>query len=203
VLGATLLGVSLSARPASPRFYGFTLATALTWAAGGLASGPLHLGRIQGRDRRLRRPWLTPLATGVGAFGLFYCGALVVRRIPLLGAAVGRVLRYADEGSRPLVLLTACANGAGEEIFFRGALFTALPANRAVVASTGVYGLATVATRNPALVLAAGVMGTLFALQRRASGGVQAPLLTHLTWSALMLRFLPPLFREDRRRVRR
>jgi len=39
-------------------------------------------------------------------------------------------------------------------------------------------------------------MGILFALQRRATGGVQAPLLTHLTWSTLMLRYLPPLFRE-------
>jgi uncharacterized protein len=39
-------------------------------------------------------------------------------------------------------------------------------------------------------------MGTLFSLQRRASGGLQAPLLTHLTWSTLMVRFLPPLFRR-------
>jgi hypothetical protein len=37
-------------------------------------------------------------------------------------------------------------------------------------------------------------MGTLFGLQRRATGGVQAPMLTHLTWSVLMLCFLPPLF---------
>ena len=51
-------------------------------------------------------------------------------------------------------------------------------------------------TRNPALVLAATVMGTLFGAQRRASGGVQAPVLTHLTWSVLMLRYLPPLFRD-------
>ncbi|GAB2972645.1 hypothetical protein [Nocardioides montaniterrae] len=40
-------------------------------------------------------------------------------------------------------------------------------------------------------------MGTVFAAQRRASGGIQAPLITHLTWSALMLRFLPPLFRQS------
>ena len=53
-----------------------------------------------------------------------------------------------------------------------------------------VYGLATTATRNPALVLASLFMGMLFGLQRRASGGIQAPMLTHLTWSALMLRFL-------------
>jgi hypothetical protein len=44
------------------------------------------------------------------------------------------------------------------------------------------------------LVAASGVMGALFALQRRASGGIQAPMITHLVWSALMLRFLPPLF---------
>ena len=52
------------------------------------------------------------------------------------------------------------------------------------------------ATRNPALVLASLAMGTLFGLQRRATGGIQAPMLTHLTWSALMLRYLPPLFRD-------
>ena len=48
-----------------------------------------------------------------------------------------------------------------------------------------------------ALVLAAVVMGTLFGAQRRASGGIQAPVLTHLTWSVLMLRYLPPLFRDQ------
>ena len=65
-----------------------------------------------------------------------------------------------------------------------------------MLTSTAVYTLATTATRNPALVLASAVMGTLFGLQRRASGGIQAPMLTHLTWSILMLRYLPPLFRE-------
>jgi membrane protease YdiL (CAAX protease family) len=59
--------------------------------------------------------------------------------------------------------------------------------------------VATTTTRNPALVLAAGVMGTVFALQRRASGGIQAPLITHLTWSTLMVRYLPPLFRRAHR----
>jgi hypothetical protein len=39
-------------------------------------------------------------------------------------------------------------------------------------------------------------MGTLFGLQRRATQGLQAPALTHLTWSALMVRYLPPLFRR-------
>ena len=63
--------------------------------------------------------------------------------------------------------------------------------------STAAYALATASTRNPALVLASVVMGLLFGLQRRASGGVEASALTHVTWSVLMLRYLPPLFRRS------
>ena len=196
VVGAGLLGRSLSTSPGSRAFYGQTLAVAGIWTAGGLLSGPLHLGWIEHRDDRLRRPVLTPVATGAGAFGFFYGCALVARRLPLLDDALARVLRFADEGSTPMVALTACANGVAEEVFFRGALYSALDERHAVLTSTAVYTLATVPTRNPALVLAAGAMGTLFALQRRASGGIQAPALTHLTWSLLMLRFLPPLFRS-------
>lgn len=194
VLGAGLLGVSLSTEPDSPEFYGLTLGVAGTWVAGGLASGPLHLGWMR-RGDALERPVVTPILTGVAAFGAFYAAALVARRIPVLDRAVRSVLQYAKEGSGPLVLLTTLANGAAEEVFFRGALYAAVGARHPVAGSTAVYALATVPTRNPALVLASIPMGALFALQRRASGGVQAPLLTHLTWSSLMLRYLPPLFR--------
>lgn len=197
VLGAGLLGVSLSTEPGSKKFYASTGAVAGLWTLGGLFSGPLHLGWIRGRDEQLRRPVLTPLATGVGAFGLFYAAALVARRIPVLDDAISRVLVFADEGDDRLVLLTTLANGLGEEVFFRGALYAALPTH-AVAASSAIYALSTTTTRNPALVLAAGVMGTLFGLQRRASGGLQAPTITHLTWSTLMVRFLPPLFRQPR-----
>jgi uncharacterized protein len=95
------------------------------------------------------------------------------------------------------VFTTTLANGLAEEIFFRGALYAAIGDRHPVLTSTAVYGLATAATRNPALVLASLVMGGLLGLQRRASGGIQAPALTHLTWSVLMLRFLPPLFRDS------
>jgi membrane protease YdiL (CAAX protease family) len=201
LLGTGLLGLSLSTKPDSRQFYGLTAAVAATWTAGGLLSGPLHLGWIQGRDQHLRRPIVTPVATGVGAFGFFYGCALVARKIPVLDHAIGSVLTFAEEGSGPLVVATTLANGLGEEVFFRGAIYAALDADRAVVASTAVYTLATVSTRNPALVLAAGFMGTLFALQRRASGGLQAPVLTHLTWSTLMVRYLPPLFRHAHRNL--
>ncbi|WGX97659.1 CPBP family intramembrane glutamic endopeptidase [Nocardioides sp. L-11A] len=195
VAGAGLLGASLSTAPGSREFYLSTAAVAGVWSVGGLASGPLHLGWIENRDATLRRPILTPVATGVAAFGVFYAGALLTRRVPLLGDAVARVLRFAHEGEDRRVLATTLANGVGEEIFFRGALYAALGGRNPVARSTAVYTLATATTRNPALVLAAGVMGTLFGLQRRASGGLQAPLITHTVWSALMVRYLPPLFR--------
>lgn len=194
--GAGLLGVSLAARPGSRRFYVLTGALATTWTAGAIASGPLHLGWIRTLGDSTRRPVLTPIGTGVLAFGAFYGAALVAREIPFLEQAIGNVLRYADQGSTPLVVLTTCTNGVAEELFFRGALFSVVRDDHPVLTSTLAYTAATAATRNPALVLAGGVMGALFGLQRRASGGIQAPALTHLTWSVLMLRFLPPLFRK-------
>jgi membrane protease YdiL (CAAX protease family) len=196
VAGAGLLGVSLSRRPDSPSFYALTLGVAGTWLAGGLASGPLHLGWIRTPGNTLRRPLLTPLLAGAGAFGLFYGAALGARRIPPLDAAVTRVLRYAQQGDPVLVATTALANGIAEEVFFRGALYAAAGTGRPVLKSSAVYTLATVATRNPALVLASVPMGLLFALQRRASGGIQAPIISHVTWSVLMLRYLPPLFAD-------
>ena len=196
ITGATLLGLSLSSKPGSRRFYVLTLGVAATWAGGALMSGPLHLGQIQTRDETLRRPIVTPVVTGVGAFSLFYGAAHVCRHVPVLDNALTRVLSFADRGSTPLVLLTTCANGLAEELFFRGALFAAVGRRHPVVKSTAAYALATASTRNPALVLASVVMGLLFGLQRRASGGVEASALTHLTWSVLMLRYLPPLFRR-------
>ena len=196
LLGTGLLGLSLATKPGSKEFYGLTAAVAATWTTGGLLSGPLHLGWIESRDRQLRRPIITPIATGVGAFGFFYGCAVVAHRVPVLDRAIGNVLAFAEEGSGPVVLATTLANGLGEELFFRGAIYAATDPDRAVVVSTAAYTLATVSTRNPALMLAAAVMGTLWSLQRRASGGLQAPVLTHLTWSSLMVRYLPPLFRR-------
>lgn len=197
VAGAALLGTSLSTPPGSRRFYVETLALAGFWTVGGLASGPLHLGRERRRDDLLRRPVLKPVATGAAAFAFFEGCAVVAREIPVLERAISRVMVFAEEGQEGLVLLTALANGVGEEVFFRGALFAAAE-RHPVAVSTAVYTLGTATTRNPALVLAAGVMGTLFGLQRQATGGIQAPLLTHLTWSALMVHRLSPRWRRGR-----
>jgi CAAX protease family protein len=197
VAGAGLLGISLSTKPDSREFYGLTLGVAGVWTAGALRSGPLHLGYTRTASNTYRRPVLTPALTGAGAFGAFYGAALVAKRVPVLERAISSVLQYAHQGNDGLVLGTTLANGVAEELFFRGALYSAVGARRPVARSTAAYLLATATTRNPALVLASGAMGALFALQRRASGGIQAPMITHVVWSTLMLRFLPPLFRSE------
>ena len=167
-----------------------------------LRSAPPRLDR-ESSPPSSSRPVAVPVATGVGAFCIFSLGALVVRRIPLLDRAVNGALVFAERGRGPWVLLTTCANGIGEEVFFRGAMYAALPGTHPVLSSTAVYTLTTTATRNPALILAAGVMGTLFGYQRRATHGLQAPLLTHLTWSTLMVTLLPRIARRAEARSRR
>jgi membrane protease YdiL (CAAX protease family) len=44
------------------------------------------------------------------------------------------------------------------------------------------------------LAFAAVVLGVVVGLERRASGGVLAPILTHCAWSLTMLFALPALF---------
>lgn len=193
VVGAVLLGVSLDVEPGDPSFYPLTLLVALTWVVGGLASGPLHLGHIPVRGT-LRRPVLAPVVLGLVAAVVFGVGALVVRQVPPLAGYVDDVLDHADQGYLPLIVLVTLVNGVAEEVFFRGGLFAAIGRKHPVVISTLVYAAATLATANVMLVFAALVLGLLLGLQRRASGGVLGPVITHCTWSMCMLVVLPRLF---------
>jgi membrane protease YdiL (CAAX protease family) len=192
VVGATLLGFSLSVRPGDSAFYWLTGALAATWTLGGLAAGPLHLGRSRFRNE-LRRPIITPILLGLAAAAVFVVGALIVREIGPLHSLTDDVLDHARRGSLAVILVVTVLNGVAEEIFFRGALFAA-GRPRPVLVTTVIYTLTTTATANPMLVFAAAALGTLLGLQRRASGGILAPMLTHITWSIAMLVVLPPLF---------
>ena len=84
-------------------------------------------------------------------------------------------------------------NGAAEEVFFRGALYAAIGRARPGADLDGDLRAGHHRDRNPMLVFAAVLMGTLFALQRRASGGILAPMITHLVWSTVLILALPPL----------
>jgi uncharacterized protein len=192
-VGATLLGLSFSVRQGDPAFYPLTLGLAATWAVGSFASGPLHLGHILSRGT-LRRPIVAPIAVGLALAGVFVLGAIVIRTIPSLASLAEDVLGYARASNLWIIVVITLVNGVTEELFFRGALFAAIGVRLPVLISTIIYSLATVAGGNPILVFAAAMLGTVVALQRRAGGGVLAPILTHITWSSAMLFGLPPIF---------
>ena len=192
-VGATLLGLSFSVRQGDPAFYPLTFGLAATWMLGSLLSGPLHLGHVL-RGGTLRRPIITPIASGLLLVALFVVGAFVIRTVPALASLTEDVLGYARLGNLWIIVVITLVNGVAEELFFRGALFAAIGVWHPVLISTTLYALATVAGGNPVLVFAAVVVGAVVALERRASGGILAPILTHITWSLSMLFVLPPIF---------
>ncbi|QZY29039.1 CPBP family intramembrane glutamic endopeptidase [Nocardioides coralli] len=192
VLGGVVLGLSLRLEPGSPWFYVASLGLSSIWALGAFASGPLHLGRIM-HSEGLGRPVAAPFILGLALAGVFVAGALVVRQVPWLARQVGDVTAFVEQGSIPLIVLITATTGAAEELFFRGAVYAATP-RHPVLVSTALYTLATYATGNVMLTFAAVVLGLLVGLQRRASGGIMAPIITHLTWSLTMLFALPLIF---------
>jgi len=193
VIGVAVLGFSLRRHPGESSFYWLTLVLAAVWIAGGLISGPLHLGGICWRGRN-QRPVITGTTVGLLLGAAFVAGGLIAREMPTVAALITRVLLFAHHGSFLLVVLITVINGVAEEIFFRGALYTALGRYHPVVISTLLYTGTTMASGNPMLGFAAIILGTVCALERRASGGVLAPVLTHFVWGLIMVLALPPMF---------
>jgi len=204
VVGALVLAFALGrTATGSAQFYGATVLLALVWTIGAFASGPIHLGRVGLDETVAARPILQPILVGLGLSLVFVAGAFIVRVLPPLdlgpvGALdlahqVRKVLGYAGEGSNALLLLLVTVlNGIAEELFFRGALYAAIR-RRQVPITAVAYAVATAATGNVMLAFAALVLGVVVGLERRASGGILAPVLTHLVWSVAMLYALPAI----------
>jgi membrane protease YdiL (CAAX protease family) len=194
VIGAALLGYSLTRPPGDDSFYWLTLGLAGVWAVGALVSGPLHLGCIRFRGRN-QRPFITGTAVGLALGAAFVVGGLIAREIPGVREYITRVLEFADYGPLLLVTFITVINGVAEEMFFRGAVYTALGRHYPIIISTVLYVIATSATTgNPMLGFAAIILGTVCALERRVTGGVLAPMLTHFFWGLVLVLALPPIF---------
>lgn len=192
VVGAVVLAVTLRIPPGDESFYVGGLALAGVWVVGGLAAGRLHVGWAHTRESGLARPVVQPVALALLAVGVFVAGAVVVGAVPWLADRVDAVLDHARYGSLPIVWLITVVTGVGEELFFRGALFAAVGSRHALAVTTLVYTLVTAATGNVMLTFAALLLGLLTGAQRRVTGGVLAPLITHVIWSSSMLVLLPP-----------
>lgn len=194
VVGAVVLGWALRIEPGNDLFYLGTVALAAVWLVGALASGRLHLGHTLTRKGVHARPVVQPIVVGLLLLGIFCVGALLVARIPVLRDPVQELLDHARFGSLPVVAVITAVNGIAEELYFRGALYAGVGRRHAVLVTTTVYALVTAASGIPLLVFAAAILGVVVGLQRRVTGGVLGPIITHLIWSLGMLFLLPPLF---------
>ena len=126
------------------------------------------LGADQNSPTR-RSPHVTAL-WALAIAGLSFLGFLAVdligQHITFVSSALHGVLARADTGLRVIVLVVTLVNGVAEEAFFRGRLLQ-LSSHRPVLTSTIIYVGVTAATGNVALIVAAAVMGVIFALERR------------------------------------
>lgn len=194
VIGTAVLGATLAVSSGSVAFYALGIVLAATWIVGAACAGPFRWS-AQERGIDLRIDVGLPIALGAAVFGGFVIAKLLADQIPFLADNVADVLARAHAGRSGVVLVVALFNGLAEEVFFRGVVQSAFAARfgpgRAVWWATLVYAAVTVATLNPALVVAALVLGAILALERRLVGGVLGPVLTHVIWSTLIILFLP------------
>lgn len=197
VAGSGVLGWTLRIEPGDPMFYVAGGLLAVVWAGGAVLSGALRLGRAHTRSGRAPAlPIVQSLALGALLLGLFLAGATVVAQVPVLRKSVDQLLDHAQLGSLAVVALITTANGVAEELYFRGALYAAVNRRHAVAITTIAYTAVTVFTGVPLLVLAAFVLGLITGLQRRVTGGILGPTVTHLVWSLGMLFLLPVILAQ-------
>ncbi|MFN0026637.1 MAG: lysostaphin resistance A-like protein [Acidimicrobiales bacterium] len=187
-LGTALLAVTLRVPRGSGWLVVLSLMVAAVWVGGARLAGPLPWRSVpqSSRLRTVLGSSLLGCVAGLAFFGAY----LVARRLPLLSTALSSIVGKAEAGSG-LVVVAALLNGVAEEVFFRGALFGAVGPRRPEVVTTIIYVLVTAATGNVALMVAAAVMGAIFSRQRAITGSIVAPLITHVTWSTLLLVLLP------------
>ncbi|HEY3337851.1 MAG TPA: CPBP family intramembrane glutamic endopeptidase [Propionicimonas sp.] len=191
-IASFLMAWTLRISPGDPAIYAITLALGTTWVVGALMSGKLHLGSANTRSGdQDSRAILQSLVIGLLLVGLFLAGATVIAAIPALRDPLLGLLEHARLGILPVFVGLLFLNAIAAELFFRGGLYAATGGQHAVLITTFVFALSTVATGIPTLVVGAAVLGAVVGLQRRVTGGVLAPIITHLTWLAGMVFLLP------------
>jgi membrane protease YdiL (CAAX protease family) len=137
----------------------------------------------------LTRPrWEIDVALGVGSgallFVIFWIGEqLLVVVLPTLAAEVGDLYAVRGETKATYVPLVLAVAGPAEELFFRG-----LVQQRAgFVLGLVVYGAVHLWERKVILVLAAVVGGLYWGALLGLTGGLVAPIVSHLVWAMLIV----------------
>jgi len=192
IAGSIALGLTLNVEPGEPLFYTASLGVAALWAVGAFASGGLSLGgSARWRWTPRGRAALHGFILGASLLAVFLLGAVAVGQIETLRRPVDELLAHAIYGSLWAVALVTLISGICEELFFRGAVFAAMPRRWEIVGSSIVYALSTIFSGVHLLTFAAICLGLLTAAHRRVTGGVLGPIVIHVTWSLGMLFLLP------------
>ncbi len=164
-------------------FWPRALAAGVVIGVYAVAVGPARMGGLLDRHH-----WPADLLVGVGAglalYGVFWLGLQTLVVVwPRLVDEVGDL--YAVKGrTRPLnVALIAMVAAAGEELMFRGLLW----ARGGVVVGLVVYGAVHLWERKVILVAAAVIGGAVWGALLSWTGGLVAPLASHLTWGLLII----------------
>lgn len=191
-VGSFMMAWTIRINPGDPALYAATLALGTTWVVGALLSGKLYLGsgHTRGGEKK-SRAILQSLILGVLLIAVFLAGGAVIAIIPALRDPLIGLLSHAQLGILPVVITLLCLNAVAEELFFRGGLYAATGGQHAVLITTFVYALSSVPTGIPMLVLGSAVLGAVLGFQRRITGGVLGPIITHITWLAGMLLLMP------------
>ncbi len=188
LVGSALLAATFRFGYDDPWFYACSALLGLCWVAGWRADG----AEAGERGAGLLRNVLWGAGSGVALAVACTAGVLIVRHCPLLGESAFDVLGPVEGDGTAVVVLTALAVGACEELMFRGAVYRWFT-RRPVLWSTVVYVAVTVVTANLSLVVAAVLLGAVTGMLRSRTGSVVAPVVCHLVWSALLLVVLPGL----------
>ena len=196
VLGAAALSLAFQKHPGDSAFFWWSMALAGVWALGRVRYPDRCISAVPAGAVAISAQWSAARSSGCCSAASSLLGGLVVQGDP--GSRRPRspaLLHYTDQGSWRLTMAVALVAAVAEEMFYRGALYTALSRHHPLLISTIIYAIATLgSSRNPMLAFAAIILGTVCALERRATGGVLAPILTHFVWTLVVLLGLPPLF---------
>lgn len=191
-VGSFMMAWTIRIPPGDPTLFAAMLALAVTWIVGTLLSGRIYRGA--GNSRRgtqNSRAIIQSVAVGLALIAGFLALGVLVAAIPVLRDPLLQLIAYARPEMMPLLLILVAAAAVAEEVFFRGGLYAATGGPHAVLITAFVYALTAVPTANPMLIFGSAVLGLVLGLQRRVTGGVLAPVITHLTWLLGMGLLLP------------
>lgn len=186
VVASVVVRATFRSAPGSSRLMWLTYVLALLLLGGSWLSGRSW---PKAHRRAGRHPVVGPVLTAVLLFVAFAFLGWAFSWIGPLDDGADAIIERARAGPWWQLALVAAAAGVAEEVMFRGALFerVRLP----VVTASLAHMAMTLPAGNLALTLAAGFVGVVLGLSRRASGGWFAPAVTHVVWALLMATWLP------------